>query len=595
MKIDLAVWTAVNGYEWQPGSVYSQKELNDYKNEIGSLVPDTLPLGGLFLKEDRVVFYRVQIAERMDVHGRDAIYCVLGTVPQDRAKEIDFSVVFNSPAMAQPQKPVPTAMECTEGMQEFKSPLGDRALDEKRITGSETFSELGGWCEEAKGGNLNVRITGSINAPLFTVKYKPCIKPVREWPSSQLLSQAQLGGCGDAPKPQFDIQPKRQIANNLNTRLFKYVGMAAIIIASMITVMIFVMRGDSKWANVSKEPTPKNDSYVTSENHKENECVSPEGNERNLENRIPGEHAVKRSTNLLKQSVESVNLSNPEVDEMSGSFQPKTPVPVVEKERNTRVPTLPGDVWDEGTDASKWKEGQPYPKNPNLVSGEQPDTWVSTRPGYVWEEGTDELKWTPGLPHSKWPHVISAVEEGMWYPDAGYVWKDGEAMEKGYWTVVWKPGLKHPRNGHLESDEQEGEWKSTLPGYLWVKGSDELKWTSGLKHPILSHVVSAAKEGYWIPESGYRWARDPRTTDNWAVEEMPEMPEWWFVCVTVSTTEVSKRTTTRKHEKTQVSIQVEGNRVCPYCNGLGSYCVKQPGGLVGRQCSQCSGRGVIAE
>ena len=217
MKIDLAVWTAVNGYEWQPGSVYSQKELNDYKNEIGSLVPDTLPLGGLFLKEDRVVFYRVQIAERMDVHGRDAIYCVLGTVPQDRAKEIDFSVVFNSPAMAQPQKPVPTAMECIEGVQEFKSPLGDRALDEKRITGSETFSELGGWCEEAKGGNLNVRITGSINAPLFTVKYKPCIKPVREWPSSQLLSQAQLGGCGDAPKPQFDIQPKRQVANNTKT------------------------------------------------------------------------------------------------------------------------------------------------------------------------------------------------------------------------------------------------------------------------------------------------------------------------------------------------------------------------------------------
>ena len=534
MKIDLAVWTAVNGYEWQPGSVYSQKELNDYKNEIGSLVPDTLPLGGLFLKEDRVVFYRVQIAERMDVHGRDAIYCVLGTVPQDRAKEIDFSVVFNSPAMAQPQKPVPTAMECIEGVQEFKSPLGDRALDEKRITGSETFSELGGWCEEAKGGNLNVRITGSINAPLFTVKYKPCIKPVREWPSSQLLSQAQLGGCGDAPKPQFDIQPKRQVANNLNTRLFKYVGMAAIIIAGMITVMIFVMRGVSKRANVSKEPTPKNDSYVTSENqkatedlvtdNKENECVSPESNERNLENRIPGEHAVNRSTDLLKQSVESVNLSNPEVDEKSGSFQPKTPVPVVEKERNIRVPTLPGYVWDEGTDAIKWKEGQSHPKNPNLVSGEQPDTWVSTRPGYVWEEGTDKIK--------------------------------------------WEKGLKHPKNEHLESDEQEGEWKSTLPGYLWVKGPDELKWTSGLKHPRSPHVVSAAKEGYWIPESGYRWARDPRTTDNWAVEEMPE---WWFVCVTVSTTEVSKRTTTRKREKTQVSIQVEGNRVCPCCDGLGSY------------------------
>lgn len=178
MKIDLAVWTAVNGYDWQPGSVYSPKELAGYKDEIGPLVPDTLPLGGLFLKDGKAVFYRVQIADRMDSRGRGAIYCVLGTVPEERAKEIDFSVVFNSPEMAQPQKPFPAAVECNAEKREFKSPLGRTAIDEKRFTGAETFSELGGWCEEANGGKLNVKISGSIEAPLFAVNYKPHVEPV---------------------------------------------------------------------------------------------------------------------------------------------------------------------------------------------------------------------------------------------------------------------------------------------------------------------------------------------------------------------------------------------------------------------------------
>lgn len=192
MKIDLAVWTAVNGYDWQPGSVYSPKELAGYKDEIGALIPDSLPLGGLFLKDGRAVFYRVQIAERMDSRGRGAIYCVLGTVPEDKAKEIDFSVVFNSAEMAQPRKPFPTAIEYNAELCEFKSPLGRAAVDEKRFTGVVTFSELGGWCEEAKGGKLNVKITGSIDAPLFTVNYKPHVEPIVEQPkppSSPIRSQ----------------------------------------------------------------------------------------------------------------------------------------------------------------------------------------------------------------------------------------------------------------------------------------------------------------------------------------------------------------------------------------------------------------------
>ena len=202
MKIDLAVWTAVNGYDWQPGSVYSPKELAVYKDEIGPLVPDSLPWGGLFLKDGRAVFYRVQIAERMDSRGRGAIYCVLGTVPEDRAKEIDFSVVFNSAEMAKPRKPFPTVVEHNAEMREFKSPLGRSAFDERRFTGPETFSELGGWCEEARGGKLNVRITGSVDAPLFTVNYKPhrapVVEPAKPTPPT-MQSRAMSENCNAMP------------------------------------------------------------------------------------------------------------------------------------------------------------------------------------------------------------------------------------------------------------------------------------------------------------------------------------------------------------------------------------------------------------
>lgn len=214
MKIDLAVWTAVNGYDWQPGSVYSPKELAGYKDEIGPLVPDTLPLGGLFLKDGRAVFYRVQIAERMDSRGRGAIYCVLGTVPEDKAKEIDFSVVFNSAEMAQPQKPFPTAIEYQEGARNYKSPLGRSAFDERRFTGVETFSELGGWCGEAKGGKLIVRITGNIDAPLFTVNYKPHLEPIVEPPKPQpQLQQRHTDVYNDMPRRSQYNQSARVVSD----------------------------------------------------------------------------------------------------------------------------------------------------------------------------------------------------------------------------------------------------------------------------------------------------------------------------------------------------------------------------------------------
>ena len=183
MKIKLAVWTAVEGYGWQPGSAYLPEELADYKREIGPLVPGTLPLGGLFIKDGKVVFYRVQIAERMDSRGRDAIYCLLGRVPEDEAGAVDFAAVFNSPEMAVAQKPFPTAIELDSAPGECKSHLGGEGFRERSFSGAETFSELGGWCQEARGGMLRVRIDGSMDCPLFKVNYTPRAVPASVPPS----------------------------------------------------------------------------------------------------------------------------------------------------------------------------------------------------------------------------------------------------------------------------------------------------------------------------------------------------------------------------------------------------------------------------
>ena len=210
MKINLAVWTAVEGYDWQPGSIYSPRELADFKDEIGPLVPDSLPLGGLFLKDGMAVFYRVQIAERMDSRGRGAIYCVLGTVPADKAGEVDFAAVFNSPEMAEPKKPFPVSIDYQGGSATHNSPLGRDGFSDRRFNGAETFSELGGWCSEANGGKLKVRIARTMDAPLFVVDYKPHVEPVVEPPKTS--PQTSYMAANEQQQPPPSLHPHKRVS-----------------------------------------------------------------------------------------------------------------------------------------------------------------------------------------------------------------------------------------------------------------------------------------------------------------------------------------------------------------------------------------------
>lgn len=154
MKIDLAVYTAQEGYSWQPGTVFSAEELGEFKKCIGKFPsPDAsdFPFGGIFLSGDRVVFYRYHVAKKIDFRGRDALYCVLGAVQRDDAARIDPAALFASPEFAGPMKPFPTALEL--------------AASEASIVPE--------WLKNLDKMTLDVRITGTADNPSYAVIQKP--------------------------------------------------------------------------------------------------------------------------------------------------------------------------------------------------------------------------------------------------------------------------------------------------------------------------------------------------------------------------------------------------------------------------------------
>ena len=117
MKINLAVYTAQEGYSWQPGTVFQDEELAEFKKRIGKFPsPDAVdfPFGGVFLIGDRVVFYRYHVAKKIDFRGRDALYCVLGAVEKAKASLVDPKALFACPEFAIPAKPFPTTLELSE-------------------------------------------------------------------------------------------------------------------------------------------------------------------------------------------------------------------------------------------------------------------------------------------------------------------------------------------------------------------------------------------------------------------------------------------------------------------------------------------------
>lgn len=158
MKIELAIYTAQEGYSWQPGTSIDLETLKAYKARIGKFPsPDApgFPFGGVFLAGNKVVFYRYHVAKKIDFRGRDALYCVLGVVAKDKAAEIDSKALFALPQFAAPMQPFPTEAELPTSP---RSPVPD-------------------WLKNLDDHSLDVRILGTLDDLRCEVKQELTKKP----------------------------------------------------------------------------------------------------------------------------------------------------------------------------------------------------------------------------------------------------------------------------------------------------------------------------------------------------------------------------------------------------------------------------------
>ena len=149
--MNLAVYTAQEGYSWQPGTALTAEDLGKFKKAIGrfpSADAADFPFGGVLKVDGRVVFYRYHVAKKIDFCGRDALYCVLGAVPFADAAKIDPATLFALPEFAGPMKPFPVALEVPEA---------DPA-------------SVPDWLKNLDTMTLDVRITGPAENPSYAVE-----------------------------------------------------------------------------------------------------------------------------------------------------------------------------------------------------------------------------------------------------------------------------------------------------------------------------------------------------------------------------------------------------------------------------------------
>ena len=158
MKMELAVYTAQEGYSWQPGTALTADDLLQFKKAMGKFPsPDSMdfPFGGVFLLDNRVVFYRYHVAKKIDFRGRDALYCVLGAVSREEAAKIDPAALFARPEFAGPMKPFPVSLDVPEA----------------------EADAVPKWLKNLNTMTLDVRITGTADSPSYAVVQNPVEVP----------------------------------------------------------------------------------------------------------------------------------------------------------------------------------------------------------------------------------------------------------------------------------------------------------------------------------------------------------------------------------------------------------------------------------
>ena len=200
MKMNLAVYTAQEGYSWQSGTSFTTEELVAFKKRIGKFPsPDSaeFPFGGIFMLDDRVVFYRYHVAKKIDFRGRDALYCVLGAVSREEGAKIDPSALFACPEFAGPMKPFPTELE----LQEADS------------------SAVPEWLKNLDRNTLDVRITGAADKPSYAVVQEPIEIPQAHAPEPSVTDPSETPSANSG-SAEPAASPDGMAASSLARRTF---------------------------------------------------------------------------------------------------------------------------------------------------------------------------------------------------------------------------------------------------------------------------------------------------------------------------------------------------------------------------------------
>lgn len=179
MKINLAIYTATEGFDWQPGSAYPRGELNKYKEMIGrfpDILMEKVPYGGIFVCDGKLVFYRLHIAQRGDSRGRDALYCVLGTIPLEAGKKVNLSRVFETPEFRAPMRPFPNSVEIEESLPARPPSTWEEMQD--ALNSPSSSAQVGVLATFFSHGRFFCRLDGSVDNPTPQLTYENCdLKP----------------------------------------------------------------------------------------------------------------------------------------------------------------------------------------------------------------------------------------------------------------------------------------------------------------------------------------------------------------------------------------------------------------------------------
>ena len=229
MKVNLAVYTAQEGYSWQPGTAFTAEELARFKKAIGRFPsPDSMdfPFGGIFLIEDRVVFYRYHVAKKIDFRGRDALYCVLGAVSREEAAKIDPAALFSCPEFAGPMMPFPVSAEVPDA--------DPSAVPE--------------WLKNLDKMTLDVRIAGAADKPSYAVVQNPVEvpKPDETQPTVNPGDSQLAGDSGRGARPARPPIPRWIVFG---------VASAALIAVLLAVVLVLLSLKGCRKSQESNEPS----------------------------------------------------------------------------------------------------------------------------------------------------------------------------------------------------------------------------------------------------------------------------------------------------------------------------------------------------